>query len=95
MHVCCIKDKSIAYLKTQTIPRLELLGALLLARLITSVRDSLRDLVSEVIMLYRFFNSSILDKGPYKAVETICTEQSAGDSGTSYLQLLEPLSRRE
>ena len=35
----------VAPLKTQTIPRLELLGALLLARVITSVRDSLRDLV--------------------------------------------------
>ena len=45
---------------------MELLGALLLARLITSVRDSLRDLVSEVIMFYRLFNSSILDKGLIK-----------------------------
>ena len=39
------------------------IDALLLARLTTSVRDSLRDLVSEVL-LYRFVNSSILDKGP-------------------------------
>ena len=39
------------------------IDALLLARLTTSVRDSLRDLVSKVL-LYRFVNSSILDKGP-------------------------------
>ena len=58
LHVCCIvSPEDSDYTKTGVI------DALLLARLTTSVRDSLRDLVSKVL-LYRFVNSSILDKGP-------------------------------
>ena len=45
MYAFSIEDESSSFKE----PRLELLGALLLARLVTSVRESLRDFVSEVV----------------------------------------------
>ena len=49
-HCVLVASKTrVAPLKAQTIPRLELLGALLLARLVASVKNSLSALVNESI----------------------------------------------
>lgn len=79
--------------KTQTIPRLELLSTLLLARHITNVMDSLKHrlCLQEPRCFYRFSSGTILDHRNRSGVETIHTKQSGRNSKTSSHYVLGPL----
>ena len=69
----------VAPLAKQTIPRLELLAALILSRLVYRVRVALLPVikVDEVFLLY---DNTALDKGSRKRVQAVCGEQSQRNS---------------
>ena len=65
----------VAPLGGQTIPRLELLGALILARLISHVAAALSEVVkSQSSLLGGFYGSSLLDPRGTETVETVRSE---------------------
>ena len=82
----------VAPLKEQTIPRLELLAAGLLARLITTVQGCLKG-ASGFSLLYRFGDSTALDLWPGQNMEALCPKQSTGDKASSAHEKLETLWR--
>ena len=68
----------VAPLKVLSIPRLELLGCLLLAELITSVKNSLKQEfnITKLFCLVRFRNFLTLDKGCKQGKKAVDKEQA-------------------
>ena len=90
MHFVASKTR-VSPLKRQTIPRLELLSALLLARLMETVTAALKSVIIQC-RFHRFQCFTVLDSRRAEIVETLRAESCIRDSPFVFCGVLETLS---
>ena len=80
VSTCILTSKTrVAPMKKQTTPRLELLGATILSRLVHNIQKVLRTYTTPSVLLDRLLDSVMLDQKS-SSVETVCIDPSRRNS---------------